>query len=167
MFQSRPECWEYLKENTKGISKEKPKGKSKKKSKDEKKEDILSWRSMYECGVTSSVFRIETGGKNRTKGHTKDEYLHTKSSKILMTYMKQLVNGNVAMDKSGYANAFLQAQQCYEEYERIEIFMNKSGIEEEMKTENLKIYMNNLLEVNLICLSHRKEKDFHSQQDKN
>jgi hypothetical protein len=147
IFQSRPECWEYLKENTKGISNGKSKGKTKKRSKDEKMEDILSWKSIYESGVTHSVFKIEAGGKNRTKGYIRDEYLHSKSSNILMTYMKQLVNGNRIMDKSGYSNVFLQAQQCYEEYERVEKFIKDIGITEEMKTEHLKIYMSNLLEV--------------------
>jgi hypothetical protein len=131
MFQSRPDCLEYLNEKTK----------------DKAAKEILTWKSLYESGVTQLVKMIETGGQKIGKSYKKDDNLHLKSSKILMTYMKQIVNDNKVLTKLQWKSAFQKAQQCFEEFERIEKVMQLHGIEEHMKTKELKEYLNDLIEV--------------------
>ncbi len=70
------------------------------------------------------------------------------------------MNVGKSLDKAGNKALYESAKSCYEEYMRILEFMNKKGINEEMRTEELNEMLNNLLEVCSQLLFCRKEKDF-------
>lgn len=131
MFESRPDCLIYLNESMKN----------------EDSKSILSWASLYNSGVTQLVYEIESGGVKRSKKTVKNQALHDKSTKILLAYMKQIVQKNKILEKQQWKTAFKAAEHCCEEYERIEKVMEIYGVEEQMKTDNLKELVKDLVEV--------------------